>query len=221
MVSQDISRQKEIKKKKIVDSAVSLFIEKGYHDTSVKEIVELAKVSVGSFYFYFTSKEELFETLYDEMNEIFLNVLENSYSTSEDDVLYCLCMAVVNTLLLFQKKQQLSNFLLNSSITTGPNFEIKRRDNNKKFYKIVEGILSSMQKGSLVRCENIKIAAMSIMGGIYFLITNLIESSFKETLIPQYSYSIIAYNLRALNVEFNKNDLINNINKIISEEENI
>lgn len=43
-----------------MDVAAVLFAERGYHPTSVAEIVDAAAVGKGVFYWYFDSKEELF-----------------------------------------------------------------------------------------------------------------------------------------------------------------
>ncbi|CAM4201557.1 TetR/AcrR family transcriptional regulator [Paenibacillus tarimensis] len=47
------------KKKLILDSALSCFIRKGYHASSIQEIAEEAGIAKGLVYFYFKSKEDL------------------------------------------------------------------------------------------------------------------------------------------------------------------
>lgn len=48
---------------KIINSATSLFLEKGYDRTSVREIASKAKINVALMNYYFRSKEMLFETI--------------------------------------------------------------------------------------------------------------------------------------------------------------
>jgi AcrR family transcriptional regulator len=48
---------------KLLDAAVPALAENGYHATRVDDIVRLAGVSHGTFYLYFTNKEDLFRTL--------------------------------------------------------------------------------------------------------------------------------------------------------------
>jgi AcrR family transcriptional regulator len=48
---------------KLLDAAVPVLAEKGYHATRVDDIVRMAGVSHGTFYLYFTNKEDLFRTL--------------------------------------------------------------------------------------------------------------------------------------------------------------
>lgn len=47
------------KKKRILEESIKLFSQKGYHATSIQEIVANSDVSKGAFYLYFDSKEAL------------------------------------------------------------------------------------------------------------------------------------------------------------------
>lgn len=51
----------------LLDSALTLFSEKGYDATSVREIIEQAEVSRPVLYYYFASKEDLFRRLVETM----------------------------------------------------------------------------------------------------------------------------------------------------------
>ncbi|WP_339252142.1 TetR/AcrR family transcriptional regulator [Sporosarcina sp. FSL W8-0480] len=58
------------RKRKVMLTAKKLFIEKGFTSTSVQDILEVAKISKGTFYNYFTSKNEcLMAILEDAHNE--------------------------------------------------------------------------------------------------------------------------------------------------------
>ncbi|NQD65978.1 TetR/AcrR family transcriptional regulator [Bacillus haikouensis] len=46
------------RKRKVADIALSLFIEKGFQQTSIQEIIEKANISKGTFYNYFSSKND-------------------------------------------------------------------------------------------------------------------------------------------------------------------
>ena len=72
--------QKTIKKRdvksRIVAAAWELFYEKGYNGTTVDDIIALSGTSKGSFYYYFSTKDELLNSLsvildehYEELEE--------------------------------------------------------------------------------------------------------------------------------------------------------
>jgi AcrR family transcriptional regulator len=53
----------------LIDAAITLFAEKGYASTSVKEIVAQAEVSKPVLYYYFGSKEGMFHAILDWASE--------------------------------------------------------------------------------------------------------------------------------------------------------
>ncbi len=55
----------EIRKKELVVAAFKLFSEKGYENTSVRDILHEVGGEVGMFYHYFKSKDEIFELAVD------------------------------------------------------------------------------------------------------------------------------------------------------------
>jgi len=65
---------RDIRKHRLVDSAKLAFAQKGYHETSISEIVRQAGIARSTFYQYFDSKLDLFESILDS----FLQDLEES-----------------------------------------------------------------------------------------------------------------------------------------------
>ena len=51
-------KPKQIKKDRLLDQGVLLLLEKGYHGTGLKEILDAVQIPKGSFYAYFHSKEQ-------------------------------------------------------------------------------------------------------------------------------------------------------------------
>jgi AcrR family transcriptional regulator len=56
-------------KERIADAAAGLFLNGGYHSTSVREVAQKAGLSVGSVFNYFTSKEEILFFLFSRNQE--------------------------------------------------------------------------------------------------------------------------------------------------------
>ncbi len=53
------------RRREILDAAAKAFAERGYHDTSVSDIITAAGIARGTFYLYFESKRAVFDTLID------------------------------------------------------------------------------------------------------------------------------------------------------------
>ena len=49
----------ELRRRQIIDAAVPLFIEKGFHKTTTRQIAKAAGLSIGSLYEYIESKEDV------------------------------------------------------------------------------------------------------------------------------------------------------------------
>ena len=63
-------------KKRLIECAGTLFRERGYHNVTVDEIIEIANSSKGSFYTHFTNKEELLYSMTTLVDEIYLDFLK-------------------------------------------------------------------------------------------------------------------------------------------------
>ena len=51
----------EVTRLAIEDAAISLFLEQGYHATSMRQIAERAELALGGIYNHFSSKDEIFQ----------------------------------------------------------------------------------------------------------------------------------------------------------------
>jgi AcrR family transcriptional regulator len=51
-------------RRRLLDAAERVFAELGYHDASIVKITEAAGVAQGTFYLYFTGKQEIFDVLW-------------------------------------------------------------------------------------------------------------------------------------------------------------
>ncbi|MFC0186783.1 TetR/AcrR family transcriptional regulator [Fictibacillus aquaticus] len=60
---------KNAKRVEIIEKAIEMFAEKGFHATTVQEIASALKISKGGFYTYFPSKDELIIEIFDYYSE--------------------------------------------------------------------------------------------------------------------------------------------------------
>ncbi|MFY8045852.1 MAG: TetR/AcrR family transcriptional regulator, partial [Chitinophagaceae bacterium] len=59
-------REKVEMRELILSAARSLFLEKGYYETSIRNIAEKVEYSPGTIYLYFKEKDEIFHSLHEE-----------------------------------------------------------------------------------------------------------------------------------------------------------
>jgi AcrR family transcriptional regulator len=74
----------ENKKDLIFHAARELFAQKGYKETNIPEITNLAGVGVGTFYNYYASKDEIFFEVFTRENENTKKEMMSSIDPSED-----------------------------------------------------------------------------------------------------------------------------------------
>ncbi|MFQ5595094.1 MAG: TetR/AcrR family transcriptional regulator [Anaerolineae bacterium] len=79
---EETQRIREERQTQILAAASELFAEKGFHDTKVSEIAARAGVSQGTVYWYFDSKDALFEATFKSQFETFVQPL---YEIVADD----------------------------------------------------------------------------------------------------------------------------------------
>lgn len=60
------AREKQARRRQIIDAARSLLFEKGLKAMSINQIAKRAELAVGTIYFYYSSKEDLFAELQEE-----------------------------------------------------------------------------------------------------------------------------------------------------------
>ncbi|TVX88277.1 TetR/AcrR family transcriptional regulator [Paenibacillus agilis] len=67
----------EAKKQSIMEEALALFAEKGYHQTSIQEIADRTGIAKGSVYSFFRSKEELMMTIFEHYHQQIYGALQH------------------------------------------------------------------------------------------------------------------------------------------------
>ena len=79
-------REKQRQRKEMLDVAMKLFSEKGYHNASMQEIAEQAEFAVGTLYKFFKNKEERHKALVTEQADRFHRALNAALEVSEDEI---------------------------------------------------------------------------------------------------------------------------------------
>lgn len=113
---QQNTQLRQSKRKQIMDSALELFANVGYHPTSISEIANKAGVSKGLTYNYFESKEDLLKSI---MVEGFGKMI-NSFDLNRDGILSRDEMILFITDLLEQIKSDPDYWRLYLSIIMQP-----------------------------------------------------------------------------------------------------
>ena len=138
-------------KGKIVSAAWQLFYQQGYDDTTIDEIVEASGTSRGSFYHYFTSKDDLLTSLsylFDEKYEELMETMDPALSPL-DKLVYMnqeLFMMIENTVSV----SLLSQLFASQLVTKG---ERHLLEPSRTYYKLLRQITIEGQQKGIFRDE--------------------------------------------------------------------
>ena len=70
----------EATRARILEAALRVFRERGYHEATMREIAAAAEVAVGAAYYYFASKNALVMAFYEESQTHLVPAIEESFS---------------------------------------------------------------------------------------------------------------------------------------------
>ena len=133
--------EKEGRRTEILAAAKKVFARKGYHATTVADIAKAAKLSYGSIYWYFDSKDALFHALMEAQGQALRDhvtqaMLSTSGQRSPDAPFRA---AVRTTFEFFESDRALVKLLFRDSYALGDRFE-------KHLFGIFEAFISDIEK---------------------------------------------------------------------------
>ena len=79
-------RQKIAQHQEMLDAALELFSEKGYHNVSMHEIAAKAEFAIGTLYKFFSNKEDLYKALILGLSDRFHKVLSKAIESAGDEI---------------------------------------------------------------------------------------------------------------------------------------
>ena len=128
--------------KKIIQTAIELFVRHGYHGTSLHTIMENVGLSKGAFYKHFKSKPDLLQHILDQFNSQYMEGLKSTINESEDDAVAKL-NRIINFNALYGEKH-IDIFIMQTNISheldTHRDFELSIR----KFYRNQQDLIAGV-----------------------------------------------------------------------------
>lgn len=172
--------KKDAKRTAMMQAAVRVFADKGYHSAKIRDIVAAADVAVGTFYFYFPDKETLFVYLYEETAEFLLQTLKQAIggrATFPKQVAAGI-QAYVNIGLY---EPAVVNLLLVGGVGAVPALVDRRADFREGLVKVWQKPLDqALDKGQIIN-QNTRRSAEALAGAIDEVILNLLNQPDSES----------------------------------------
>lgn len=156
-------------RERILDAAMNIFSNKGYHDTKLDEIVAEANTSKGSIYFHFPNKEKLFIGLVDQFADL-IERRVNDAIEQETQGIQRVRVALEAVLDTFSKYRRPAKLLLVQAVGLGTVFEKKRMEVTDRFALLIKTYLDEAIEVGDIEPVNTHIVSHAWMGAIYSVV---------------------------------------------------
>ena len=165
-------REKEARKQQILAAARTLLFKKGIQSTSINQIARTAELGVGTIYFYYQSKEEIFYSLQEEGLDILFSQIDaiGQTDTSPDEKL----RATGEAYLRFSSDHKnyfdiINYFLATPSVILGT--ELKQRIDRKgsRILKLIDRFIHEGIADGTFRSVDSKKTAVMFWGALHGL----------------------------------------------------
>lgn len=176
-------KQKRPKYMQIIDAAVEVIAENGYHQSQVSKIAKQAGVADGTIYLYFKNKEDILISLFKEKMGQFIERMEEDIKEK--------VTAKEKLALVISKHFSLLAGDHNLAIVTQlelrqSNLELRQKINEilKGYLNILDGILTEgIQSGELKEGLDVRLARQMIFGTIDETVTTWVMNDQKYDLV--------------------------------------
>ncbi len=155
---------------RLLQAALDVFAERGYHGTTVDDIVAASESSKGAFYHYFPSKQGIFLKLLDQLVEMVEAGVEHAIDR-EEGALAKVEAALRVVLEVAAARRDLARILLIEAAALGPEFEQSRLGIHRRFAALIQRRLDRAIADGVIPQQDTQAAAMAWIGAINEVVT--------------------------------------------------
>lgn len=155
--------EKEQRRQTLLNAAKRVFSEKGYAAATIADVARAASLSYGSVYWYFESKEDLFDALMDAGEAALrTRILEALDAAGPSDLEGALRTAVRATFEHFEDDRDAARLLFRDSYALGGRFERHLLHIYEGFIDDLEATITSGQEEGRIRDAPTRLVAFSL-----------------------------------------------------------
>ena len=197
------------RRSQILMHAATLFGERGYHNTSIHDIITAAGVARGTFYLYFANKRNIFEELVDILLMRLSNCIQPVDTDSEEATAReQLLDNMVRILALLSSEPALLSILLKGAVNLDKEIDEKLTDFYAKLRLVIESSLRLGSEIGILRPCDIQLAAQVALGASKEILTGHLDGHPSLTseeeiraqasaLLDSYAHGVIAQGTRS------------------------
>jgi AcrR family transcriptional regulator len=150
---------------RILQAALEIFAERGYHRALVDDIVRASGTSKGAVYHHFPNKEALFLALVDEFAARLAQAMAAAIGEAHG-ALGRVQAALTAGLETFARHRELARILLLEAVSLGPAYQSKRREVHEHFASLIQAYLDdAVREGSIPPLDT-RVATLAWLGAV-------------------------------------------------------
>jgi AcrR family transcriptional regulator len=189
--------RKEARRRKLLGAAIRLFGREGFHSATVPMIVRAASSSIGSFYFYFRNKEDVFAAALEDLGERIASALNAALRAAAPDVFVQMRTAVEALVAFLAANPEEARILIVESSGLSKRLEDVRRRVIASHTRSVEQALAALPD-RLPQLDP-AVAASCWVGAVYEAVYRWLERPVEDRLpAARLAESIARFNLRGI-----------------------
>ncbi|PTL39901.1 TetR/AcrR family transcriptional regulator [Alkalicoccus saliphilus] len=179
-----MAKKRGQKYEKIINAAVKVIAENGYHHSQVSKIAKEAGVADGTIYLYFNNKEDILISLFEEKMGVFVDYIKDKiqYATTIEEKLYIL---IYTHLTLLEKDHDLA--LVTQLELRQSNISIRFKVNEvlKDYLGLIDSIIEEgKDSGAFDKDIDTRMMRQVIFGAIDEVVTNWVMKDHRYALSP-------------------------------------
>lgn len=167
--------KRQERREQVLGCAIELFAEKGYHATTVDDIVTRAGVARGTFYLYFTDKRSIF----DELLDLYIATIDERITRIDPALGLELCLDLTRqnirrVLEISFEQRALTKILLSDAVGLDAEFDRKLLGFYQHVSSLLESALRDGQEMGVVRACDVSVNAVFILGALKELLYQVV-----------------------------------------------
>lgn len=191
--------QREERRASMLDAALRVFAERGYHDASISDIVKAASVARGTFYLYFQSKNEVFIALLDELSARFRSAIVGVDTRPDAPPLLDQLVDRVHLLLLaVARSRAVARVLFREAGVLESDIQARVRAFEDLLYSYIRTSLENGVRLGMLRAHDPEVAATVIYGSMRQIIERYVLDEGTDVDLRAVAQEVVAFALRGL-----------------------
>jgi AcrR family transcriptional regulator len=190
---------REERRQQVLHSAVEAFAQKGYHATSVGDIIKRARIARGTFYLYFENKHQIFEASLELALQGLVSRLRRIELLPDSPPPLDQLRANVGRIIAFLlSERELTQILLRHAEGLDAEFDRRLSAFYDTIMNLIEDVLRMGQQMKLVRSCDRRIVAACILGSVKEVMARVTADASQAPTLDIVVDEIVNFGLRGI-----------------------